>query len=121
MQGLIFNMMTGNIQGYEDINKQRALENNYQFNWNQDLIQDVEKKINDLGGEETAEYEGNTVVGVVEEMEPVEVEKLLSMEPQEVLDIYQGGDERQRPSSLHSNTGEADSDQSQDSSDKDEL
>merc|ERR1712048_996939 len=88
MQGLIFNMMTGNIQGYEDINKQRALENNYQFNWNQDLIQDVEKKINDLGGEETAEYEGNTVE---EEVEVVEVEKLLSVVP-EVLDIYQGGD-----------------------------
>ena len=114
MQGLIFNMMTGNIQGYEDINKQRALESNYQFSWNQDLIQDVEKKINDLGGEEAEQ-----------EDEVMEVEELLSVVPA-VLDIYEGGDERQRPSSLHSNinTGqetEDEGDHGQDSSDKDEL
>ena len=119
MQGLIFNMMTGNIQGYEDINKQRALENNYQFSWNQNLIQDVEKKISDLEGEEADHVEDNAVM---DEVEVVQVEELLSVVP-EVLDIYQGGDERQRPPSLHSKTGEADSDQdqSQDSSDKDEL
>merc|ERR1712150_355986 len=111
MQGLIFNIMTGNIQGYEDINKQRALESNYQFTWNQNLIEDVEKKINDLGGAEADQVEDGTVV---------EVEELLSVVP-EVLDIYQGGDERQRPSSKHSKTAEADGDQSQDSSDKDEL
>jgi len=117
MQGLIFNIMTGNIQGYEDINKQRALESNYQFTWNQNLIEDVEKKINDLGGAEADQVEDGTVV---EETEVLEVEELLSVVP-EVLDIYQGGDERQRPSSKHSKTAEADGDQSQDSSDKDEL
>ena len=119
MQGLLFNMMTGNVQGYEDINKQRALENNYQFSWNQNLIQDVEKKINDLGGEEADQVE-DSIGTVMEEVEVLEVEELVGVVP-EVLDIYQGGDERQRPSSAHSNTAEADGDQSQDSSDKDEL
>ena len=109
-------MMTGNIQGYEDINKQRALESNYQFSWNQGLIQDVEKKINDLGGEEAEQVD-----------EVMEVEELLSVVPA-VLDIYEGGDQRQRPSSLHSNIntgqeaeGDGDGDQGQDSADKDEL
>jgi len=98
VQGLLFNMMTGNIQGYDDINNQRLLENNYKFSWNEDLMEDVEKKITDLGGEETAHSEGNDR-GVEE--------KLLSMVP-EGLDIYQGGDERQRPSSLHSRTSDGD-------------
>ena len=117
MQGLLFNYMTGNIQGYEDINKQRALENNYQFSWNQNLIQDVEKKITDLEGEEAGQVEDRPVM---EEVEVLEVEELVGVVP-EVLDIYQGGDERQRPSSKHSKTTETDGDQSQDSSDKDEL
>lgn len=119
MQGLLFNMMTGNVQGYEDINKQRALESNYQFSWNQNLIQDVERKINDLGGEEADQVE-DSIGTVMEEVEVLEVEELVGVVP-EVLDIYQGGDERQRPSSVHSNTAEVDGDQSQDSSDKDEL
>ena len=121
MQGLLFNMMTGNVQGYEDINKQRALESNYQFSWNQNLIQDVEKTINDLGGEEADQVEDkDSTSTVMEEVEVLEVEELLGVVP-EVLDIYQGGDERQRPSSAHSKTEEADGDQSQESSDKDEL
>ena len=123
MQGLLFNMMTGNLQGYDDINNQRLLENNYKFNWNPELMQDLEKKIADLSEDEPDQSD----VEDVDNRESVVVEeKLVSMIPED-LDIYEGGDERTRPSSLHSKTGDGDSitehndDESADGTNRDEL
>jgi len=50
VQGMFFNMMTGNIQGYEDINSQRKVENNYKFTWKEESMDDIEEKIKQLGG-----------------------------------------------------------------------
>ena len=111
-------MMTGNIQGYDDINNQMLLENNYKFNWNQELMEDLDKTISDLGGEEPDQ--GQDPGGAVEE-------KFVSLVP-ETLDIYDGGDERRRPSSRHSKIGDTDDrsedyteDTSEDRNSKDEL
>ena len=116
-------MMTGNLQGYDDINNQRLLENNYKFNWNPELMQDLEKKIADLSEDEPDQSD----VEDVDNRESVVVEeKLVSMIPED-LDIYEGGDVRTRPSSLHSKTGDGDSitehtdDESADGTNRDEL
>ena len=88
-------MMTGNIQGYEDINSQRKFENNYKFNWDEDVIEDVEQKILEFSEAETLAK----VPDVVVESE-VFGEGVQSVD--NVDDIYHGGDSRERPSSLHS-------------------
>ena len=54
---MFYNMMTGNIQGYEDINSQRKFENNYKFNWDEDVIEDVEQKILEFSETETSATE----------------------------------------------------------------
>ena len=87
VQGMFFNMMTGNIQGYEDINSQRKVENNYKFNWNEDMVDDMEKKIHGFGEEDAVTENQN------------EPEEIVLTDDTIVLDIYEGGDERQRPSS----------------------
>merc|ERR1719336_740711 len=51
VQSMFFNMMTGNIQGYEDIDSQRKAENSYKFQWNEDMLEDIESKITSLGGD----------------------------------------------------------------------
>merc|ERR1711915_572915 len=78
MQGLLFNMMTGNIQGYDDITNQRLSENNYEFSWNQEMMEDLDKTITDLNGEEPDQDQ---------DTEGKVVEKLVSLVP-ETLDIY---------------------------------
>ena len=119
-------MMTGNMQGYEDINNQRLLENNYKFSWSEEMMEDLEQKITDLGGEEPDQSEDSEDNSVEFE------ERLISLVPEQ-LDIYEGGDVRQRPSSLHSKTSEGDNvlddqgdsdhtyEASDDSTSKDEL
>jgi len=82
VQGMFFNMMTGNMQGYEDINSQRKVENNYKFTWKEDMVEDIEKKIDSL-------QEG--------QQEPEEVVLKDNTIP---FDFYEGGDQRQRPSSF---------------------
>jgi len=83
VQGMFFNMMTGNIQGYEDITSQRQIESNYKFSWDESSIDDIEKKI--------SEFESGT-----------NNENLETNDNQVLDDLYHGGDQRQRPSSLHS-------------------
>ena len=94
-QGMFFNMMTGNIQGYEDINSQRKFENSYKFNWNEDVIEDVEQKILEFSETDTSATEHDVITEVLEE-EKQNVDNL--------DDFYHGGDSRERPSSLHSKT-----------------
>eukprot|EP00092_Neocalanus_flemingeri_P062552 GFUD01075481.1.p1 GENE.GFUD01075481.1~~GFUD01075481.1.p1 ORF type:complete len:113 (-),score=48.41 GFUD01075481.1:142-480(-) len=76
-------MMTGNIQGYEDINSQRKVENNYKFSWSENLVDDIEKKIEGLGGEEYISHgEGN----IKHQNEPEEI--ALTDSGNNVIDIY---------------------------------
>ena len=90
---MFYNMMTGNIQGYEDINSQRKFENNYKFNWDEDVIEDVEQKILEFSEAETLA----TVPDVESEVFGEGVQSVDTVD-----DIYHGGDSRERPSSLHS-------------------
>ena len=92
---MFYNMMTGNIQGYEDINSQRKFENNYKFNWDEDVIEDVEQKILEFS-------ESETLAKVPDVESEVFGEGVKSVDT--VDDIYHGGDSRERPSSLHSKT-----------------
>ena len=92
---MFFNMMTGNIQGYEDINSQRKFENSYKFNWNEDVIEDVEQKILEFSEIDTSATENDVITEVFEEGQK-SVDNL--------DDFYHGGDSRERPSSLNSNT-----------------
>eukprot|EP00092_Neocalanus_flemingeri_P041159 GFUD01044817.1.p1 GENE.GFUD01044817.1~~GFUD01044817.1.p1 ORF type:complete len:956 (+),score=375.88 GFUD01044817.1:80-2947(+) len=101
VQGMFFNMMTGNIQGYEDINSQRKVENNYKFSWSEDLVEDIEKKIEGLGGEE---YISHGERNIKHQNEPEEV--ALTDSGNNVIDIYEGGDQRSRPSSATEQTNE---------------
>jgi len=89
VQGMFFNMMTGNMQGYEDINSQRKVENNYKFTWREDMVEDIEKKIDSLGRDADRHQEG--------QHEPEEVVLTDNTIP---FDFYEGGDQRQRPSSF---------------------
>ena len=90
---MFYNMMTGNIQGYEDINSQRKFESNYKFKWDEDVIEDVEQKILEFSEAETPATEPEVASEVVEEG---------AQSADNVDDIYHGGDRRERPSSLHS-------------------
>eukprot|EP00092_Neocalanus_flemingeri_P041154 GFUD01044812.1.p1 GENE.GFUD01044812.1~~GFUD01044812.1.p1 ORF type:complete len:601 (+),score=262.34 GFUD01044812.1:1153-2955(+) len=100
VQGMFFNMMTGNIQGYEDINSQRKVENNYKFSWREDLVEDIERKIEGLGGEEYVS-DGEHKVEQLHEPD----EDALT-DSGNVIDIYEGGDQRSRPSSTTAQTNE---------------
>ena len=112
-QGMFFNMMTGNIQGYEDINSQRKFENSYKFNWNEDVIEDVEQKILEFSETDTSTIEHDVITEVLEE-EKQNVDNL--------DDFYHGGDSRERPTSLHSKTESEDSESdNQGSEGRDEL
>jgi len=44
-QGLFFNILTGNIQGYDDINSQKRAESNYKFAWDEDQLLDIDEKL----------------------------------------------------------------------------
>lgn len=101
-------MMTGNIQGYDDITNQRLSENNYKFSWNQEMMEDLDKTITDLNGEEPDQDQ---------DTEGKVVEKLVSLVP-ETLDIYDGGDERRRPSSMYSKIVDTDITSEDDTGDK---
>merc|ERR1712059_187426 len=57
MQGMFFNMMTGNVQGYEDINSQRKAESSYKFSWDDSLVEEMEQEIEGLGKEGEKELE----------------------------------------------------------------
>merc|ERR1712106_487741 len=92
VQGMFFNMMTGNIQGYEDIDSQRKVENNYKFSWNEGMVEDIEKKI-----DEFTEEDSETVKVDENKIEPEEIVTTYDPSP---FDIFEGGDERQRPSSF---------------------
>jgi len=117
VQGMFFNMMTGNIQGYEDINSQRKVENNYKFSWNENMVEDIENKIDGFDGLErdTAEVYDNDI----------EQEEVLLTDDQSPLDIYEGGDERGRPSSftteISENEGYEQSTEEEEGQDRDEL
>merc|ERR1719244_1189518 len=98
VQGMFFNMMTGNMQGYEDINSQRKVENNYKFSWNEQMVDDIEKKIDGLGGEPTE-------ADVTQDQN--EPEEIVLTDGANVLDIFDGGDQRERPSSASNRMEEA--------------
>jgi len=112
VQGMFFNMMTGNMQGYEDINSQRKVENNYKFSWKEDMVDEIERKIDSLGVTESdtlEEIQQGQEEGLAEQISSEEV-KQEHIEPEEVIltdnpfpfDFYDGGDQRQRPSSSSS-------------------
>merc|ERR1712037_860223 len=99
VQSMFFNMMTGNIQGYEDIDSQRKAESSYKFHWNENMIEDIESKISSLGGEPEVEVEGDAIV--VEDGAVLPEEVTLSEE-----DNFDGllgvQEERERPPSKNS-------------------
>ena len=102
---MFFNMMTGNIQGYEDINSQRKIENNYKFTWNENIVEDIEKKIDNFG-DNIDQIDNNRV----------DNSELFNAKDSELYDdsLYHGGDQRQRPSSMHSKSfSDSDSDNSE--------
>jgi len=49
VQSMMYNMMVGNIQGYEDIDNQRKAESSYKFSWEDNMVEEVDKKIESLG------------------------------------------------------------------------
>jgi len=117
VQGMFFNMMTGNIQGYEDINSQRKVENNYKFSWNENMVEDIENKIDGFDGLErdTAEVNENDI----------EQEEVVLIDDPSPLDIYEGGDERRRPSSftteISENEGYKQTTEEEEDQERDEL
>lgn len=113
VQSMFFNMMTGNIQGYEDIDSQRKAESSYKFNWNEDMMEDLDKRIALLGGD----ADDAVVVEDTGDM-PEEIK----LTDDEVPDFMNVDDQRQRPSSEHSKIDSASEVLAQDASEvKDEL
>merc|ERR1711872_881454 len=51
VQSMFFNMMTGNVQGYEDIDSQRKAESSYKFKWDDKMIEDIDQKLEDYRSE----------------------------------------------------------------------
>ena len=109
---MFYNMMTGNIQGYEDINSQRQHESSYKFTWDETAVDDLDKKISEYDVVEADPSDLNQVA--------IDTDDVLK----ETLDIYHGDDQRQRPSSEHSKiSSDSNSDTSSELNDnnKDEL
>merc|ERR1719341_3010755 len=100
VQSMFFNMMTGNIQGYEDIDSQRKAESSYKFHWNENMIEDIESKISSLGGEPEVEVEGDAIV--VEEDWAVLPEEATLSEEDNFDGLLGVQEERERPSSKNS-------------------
>jgi len=93
VQSMFFNMMTGNIQGYEDIDSQRKAENSYKFTWNENMIEELESKIASFGGDiEDAVISKDTGNGPEE----------ITLADDQVPDLIGVDDQRQRPSSKDS-------------------
>jgi len=106
VQSMFFNMMTGNIQGYEDIDSQRKAENSYKFHWNENMMEDIESKISSLGGEleEPSLIEGDAIVVEDEALTPEEI----TLSEEDDFDGLGVGveDQRERPSSKNSKIDE---------------
>ena len=121
VQSMFFNMMTGNIQvtqqlnkelvkkswsqGYEDIDSQRKAENSYKFQWNEDMLEDIESKITSLGGDlDEPGIAGEAIAVENDAPKPEEV----TLSDQENFDGLLGvHEERGRPSSKHSKIEES--------------
>lgn len=121
VQSMFFNMMTGNIQvtqqlnkelvkkswsqGYEDIDSQRKAENSYKFQWNEDMLEDIESKITSLGGDlDEPGIAGEAIAVENDAPKPEEV----TLSDQENYDGLLGvHEERGRPSSKHSKIEES--------------
>jgi len=104
VQSMFFNMMTGNIQGYEDIDSQRKAESSYKFHWDENMIEDIESKISSLGGELTEEIAGDAIVVEDSGIMPEEV----TLSDQDEFDGLLGvEEERERPSSKSSKIDDA--------------
>merc|ERR1719430_2709923 len=98
VQSMFFNMMTGNIQGYEDIDSQRKAESSYKFHWDENMIEEIESKISSLGGE-PEKLLGDAIVVEDDAIMPEEV----VLSDQDEFDGLVGvEDERKRPSSKSS-------------------
>ena len=119
VQSMFFNMMTGNIQvtqqlnkelvkkswfqGYEDIDSQRKAENSYKFQWNEDMLEDIESKITSLGGDlDEPGIAGEAIAVENDAPKPEEV----TLSDQENFDGLLGFHEG-RPSSKHSKIEES--------------
>merc|ERR1719234_2223124 len=96
VQSMFFNMMTGNIQGYEDIDSQRKAESSYKFHWDENMIEDIESRISSLGGE----LAGDAIV--VEDNSIMPEEVTLSDQVDEFDGLLGVEEERERPSSKSS-------------------
>ena len=121
VQSMFFNMMTGNIQvtqqlnkelvkkswfqGYEDIDSQRKAENSYKFQWNEDMLEDIESKITSLGGDlDEPGIAGEAIAVENDAPKPEEV----TLSDQENFDGLTGvHEDRGRPSSKHSKIEES--------------
>ena len=121
VQSMFFNMMTGNIQvtqqlnkelvkkswsqGYEDIDSQRKAENSYKFQWNEDMLEDIESKITSLGGDlDEPGTAGEPIAVENDAPKPEEV----TLSDQENFDVLLGvHEDRGRPSSEHSKIEES--------------
>jgi len=131
VQSMFFNMMTGNVQGYEDIDSQRKAESSYKFKWDDKMIEDIDQKLEDYRSElgevaNEADDGDNDVVHDAEskdtEVEVVESKVVTDVEggeyevledtghqPEEIVlsddqapDFDFAGEQRQRPSSMES-------------------
>jgi len=101
VQSMFFNMMTGNIQGYEDIDSQRKAESSYKFHWDENMIEDIESKISSLGGELPEELLAGDAI-VVEDNAMMPEEVTLSDQEDEFDGLLGVEEGRERPSSKSS-------------------
>ena len=98
-------IMISYLQGYEDIDSQRKAENSYKFQWNEDMLEDIESKITSLGGDLDEPGIGGEAIAV--ENDPPKPEEV-TLSDQENFDGLLGvHEERGRPSSKHSKIEES--------------
>ena len=92
-------------KGYEDIDSQRKAENSYKFQWNEDMLEDIESKITSLGGDlDEPGTAGEPIAVENDAPKPEEV----TLSDQENFDGLLGfHEERGRPSSKHSKIEES--------------
>merc|ERR1719469_489987 len=50
-QNMVYNLLTGNQAGYDDIDSQRKAEKNYKFTWDESILDTVTEKVEETADE----------------------------------------------------------------------
>merc|ERR1719469_1535231 len=50
-QNMVYNLLTGNQAGYDDIDSQRKAEKNYKFSWDESILDTVTEKVEETADE----------------------------------------------------------------------